>query len=311
MSDCSTVDARAASDGWQRAEAELIRALAAFLYAPGPEHTRLAELLKLPNPPSPAEHSDLLLLQVHPYASVYLSENGMKGGEVRDRTDGFWRAVGREPPAESDHLGALLGLFAALHEAGSWVGADDGARGRLTGHAALALRREFLDEWLGVFLDVVDRAGSAPFYGAWSAMMRRVWSETTVDADGPEFRASTGDANSRQTVTVRHPDEHGLSTFIQDLLTPARSGLVVTRRELEREAREAGLAFRAGPRAGMLETLLKQAPGETLAWMVRTSGEWGALHDAAARDAWAARARASGLLAVELEASLNAVTNPR
>lgn len=299
---------KAMTAGWQRAEAELIRALAAFLYTPGPEHPRLAELLALPESPSAAEHSDLLLLQVHPYASIYLSDDGMKGGEVRDLTDGFWRAVGREPPADSDHLGALLGLFAALHEAGSAVTPEDGARGRLTGHAAAALRREFLDDWLGVFLDAVDRAGAAPFYGVWGAMVRRVWSEATGQAQYLELDPPAEDS---EAAAVRHPDEHGMAVFIKDLLAPGKSGLVVTRRELEHEAREAGLAFRAGPRASMLETLLKQAPADTLAWLARVSGEWHALHVARGQGSWAKRALGSGRLAVELSASLDAMSKSR
>ena len=48
---------------------------------------------------------------------VYLGAEGMLGGAARDRVAGFWRALGLVPPAEPDHLAALLGLAAALADA--------------------------------------------------------------------------------------------------------------------------------------------------------------------------------------------------
>lgn len=291
-----------------RALAELIRALAAFLYPPGPEHVRLAGILGLPEPPTAAEHSDTLLLQVHPYASVYLSIDGMKGGEVRDRTDGFWRAVGREPPVESDHLGALLGLLAALLEDGDASEGQEGARERLTGHATGALRREFLDGWVGVFLDAVDRSTSTAFHRSWSHLLRQALLETETDGARPHHPVVSDDPNR---APVRSPEEHGLMVFIGDLLAPARSGIVVTRRELERVARGAGLAFRAGPRVSMLETLLRQAPGETLEWLERATSEWSALHAARGDDTWTERASDTRELARGLAGTLDALSSAR
>lgn len=45
------------------------------------------------------------------YASVYLGPDGALGGEGTDRAAGFWRAIGITPPAEPDHLTALLSLY--------------------------------------------------------------------------------------------------------------------------------------------------------------------------------------------------------
>ena len=59
---------------------ELFRALAALAEAPGPEHVRLAELLGLPGRPDPVEFTELFVLQLYPYASVYLGPEGMLGG---------------------------------------------------------------------------------------------------------------------------------------------------------------------------------------------------------------------------------------
>lgn len=51
-------------------------------------------------PPAVDEHTDVLVFQAYPYASIYLGAEGMLGGKARDRIAGFWRALGGEPPAE-------------------------------------------------------------------------------------------------------------------------------------------------------------------------------------------------------------------
>lgn len=294
------------SDSQSRlAEAELIRALAAFLYPPAPEHEPLAELLGLPAAPTAAQYSDMFLLQVHPYASVYLSDNGMKGGPVRDRTDGFWRAVGHEPPRESDHLGALMGLLAGLVEAGT----SDHAEGRLTGHAADALRREFLDGWLGVFLDAVDRADPTPFHGEWAGLVRRWGSETHLESSALQDPGAGRDAGETPP-EVRMPDERGIDGFVADLLAPGRSGVVVIRRELERLASREGMAFRAGTRASVLETLIKQAPAAALGWLGDTAQAWSALHLVRDDHEWAQRAETTRALARAMGAALDTVSPP-
>lgn len=93
-----------------------LRGLAVLAEPPTDEHGPIAEALGLPAAPTPAEYSDLFLFQLYPYASVYLGPEGMLGGIARDRIAGFWRAVGLTPPAEPDHLAALLGLYVSLIE---------------------------------------------------------------------------------------------------------------------------------------------------------------------------------------------------
>ena len=97
---------------------EVFRALAALCEPPGPQTGTLAAALGLDGPvPDEAGHTELFLFQLYPYASVYLGPEGQLGGPARDRVAGFWRAVGLTPPAEPDHLAALLGLLAALADA--------------------------------------------------------------------------------------------------------------------------------------------------------------------------------------------------
>jgi hypothetical protein len=94
---------------------ELFRALAVFAETPDRAGVgRVAEALGLGRVPEPSAYTDIFVFQLYPYASVYLGDEGMLGGEARDRIAGFLKALGQEPPRESDHLATLLGAYAAL-----------------------------------------------------------------------------------------------------------------------------------------------------------------------------------------------------
>ena len=94
---------------------ELLRALGAVADSPAAARA-VAGPLGL-DPAGDAEHTEVFVLNCPPYASVYLGPDGALGGEGADRVAGFWRALAISPPAEPDHLTALLALYASLGEA--------------------------------------------------------------------------------------------------------------------------------------------------------------------------------------------------
>ena len=94
---------------------ELLRALGAVADSPVAARA-VAGPLGLA-PVGEAEHTEVFVLNCPPYASVYLGPDGALGGEGADRAAGFWRALAITPPAEPDHLSALLALYARLGEA--------------------------------------------------------------------------------------------------------------------------------------------------------------------------------------------------
>ena len=154
--------------------AELFRALGAVAGDPADARTACAAL-GLPVPGN-AEHTEVFVLNCPPYASVYLGAEGGLGGEAADRVAGFWRAIGVPPPAEPDHLTALLSLYARLAEAPV---AGDGAAGPLAPATAGALARarqalfwEHLWPWLPGYLDAVDDLGT-PALASWARLVRR------------------------------------------------------------------------------------------------------------------------------------------
>jgi hypothetical protein len=228
---------------------EALRALAVLLEAPRPEHAAIAAALELPPPPAADAHTDVLVFQAYPYASVYLGAEGMLGGEARDRIAGFWRALGGEPPAEPDHLSVLLAGVAALTDAAP----SSSGRG--------ALFWEHVASWMPPYLATLRRVG-APFHAAWADLVATVLAELAGDL-GPPARLPL--ALRAAPALPEVPAD--LDALLAAVLAPARTGFVLVRDDLERAAAELGLGLRAGERRFALRSLIAQAPAAVLGWL--------------------------------------------
>ena len=253
-----------------RPPAELFRALALLAEPPGASHGAAAAALGLPAVPGAEEHTEVFVLQCHPYASVHLGPEGMLGGEARDRVAGFWRALGLVPPAEPDHLGALLALYAALCDARD--GQVDPARRASLDRAGQALLWEHLLPWAPVFLLKVAEAGSA---------FHRAWADLALDAllvvGESVFRPAPLPLALRDAGPPLDPAEGG-PALLTALLAPIRSGAILTRADLARGAREAGLGLRIGERRFVLGAMLEQDAAATLRWLSGEVSRWAERH---------------------------------
>jgi TorA maturation chaperone TorD len=279
---------------------ELFRALAVFAEPPDRAGVaRVAEALGLGRPPDASAYTDIFVFQLYPYASVYLGDEGMLGGEARDRIAGFHKALGQEPPHEPDHLAALLGAYAALCESED---ASDDARAREQFRVA---RRAFLWEhllsWLPVYLDKLARV-APPFYRTWAGLLREA-----LDAEAQTLGAQGAlPLHLREARPLADPRTTTSDEFLRTLLAPARSGLILVRDDLARAARSLGTGVRAGERAFALRSLFGQDASATLGWLAAEADAWESLHlrrrEAHGRvaDWWAARAASTSKLLREL-----------
>jgi TorA maturation chaperone TorD len=270
---------------------DLFRALGALCETPDPAHARLASALGLPGRPDRADHTELFVLQLVPYASVYLSPDGMLGGETADRIAGFWRALHLTPPPEPDHLTALLGLYATLTE---HEHADpDPARAVLWHHARRALLWEHLLTWLPPYTAAAAQV-AAPFYAGWARLLGDV-----LRAEAQALSAPPTPALHLRGLPTPPDTDAGPDPFVRALLAPARSGLLLTRTDLARGAHRTGVGLRIGERAFVLRSMVNQDPTATLGWLVAQADRWAECHRSAesvlgdVAGAWRTRAEAT------------------
>lgn len=270
---------------------DLFRALGALCETPDPAHARLAEALGLPGRPEPGDHTELFVLQLVPYASVYLSLDGMLGGETADRVAGFWRALHLTPPPEPDHLAALLGLYATIAE---HEHADpEPARARLWHEARRALLWEHLLTWLPPYTAAAARV-ARPFHAGWARLLG-----AALHAEARALPAPRTPALHLRDLPDPPDPSGALDPLVRALLAPARSGLLLTRADLARGARQAGLAPRVGDRAFVLRSMVGQDPAAALEWLVAEADGWAERHRAAepvlgtVARAWRTRAEAT------------------
>ncbi|HEY0005245.1 MAG TPA: molecular chaperone TorD family protein [Pyrinomonadaceae bacterium] len=246
---------------------ELFRALAVLAEPPTPAVERVARTLELGPLPETSEYTQLFLFQLYPYASVYLGPEGMLGGEARDRIAGFWRALELVPPAEPDHLALMLALYARLCELEEQAG-DDGARG-LWSNARRAFLWEHLLSWLPFYLDKL-KAIAPPFYQRWGELLAAALFEEALRVERPELLP----LHLREAARVLDPRETTAEAFIQSLLSPVRSGVILVRDDLKLAARKMGLALRLGERKFILTSLFGQDAQATLLWLAEEAAGW-------------------------------------
>ena len=255
---------------------EAFRALGAVAGDPADARSACAAL-GLPAPGN-AEHTEVFVLNCPPYAAVYLSDDGGLGGDAADRVAGFWRAIGVAPPAEPDHLTALLSLYASLGQAAE--GTRTKAAAEALTRARLALFWEHLWPWLPAYLEAVTALeAAAPALAAWAALAGRAVRAERAGHPGGRLPLALRAAPPALPAGPAPPDLPAL------LVTPARSGLLLTRRCLAAGAVQAGAGHRIGERRFTLRAMLEQAPAGTLRWLRAETARWASRHAARAADA--------------------------
>jgi TorA maturation chaperone TorD len=247
---------------------ELLRALGAVAGSPVDAQAAAAALGL--GAPGAAEHTEVFVLNCPPCASVYLGPDGALGGEGTDRAAGFWQALGLTPPAEPDHLTALLSLYASLGEAAGESRRPATAAALARSQAALFW--EHLWPWLPGYLDAVTDLEAAALTG---------WAELTRRAIAAEYRAQPEQARLPLALRAAPPGagpEGPLRDLVAALTTPIRSGLILTRRRLAIGAGQAGVGYRIGERRYTLRAMLEQDPPATLTWLGQEAERWAGRH---------------------------------
>jgi hypothetical protein len=271
--------------------AELVRALGAITLSPPPAGDVLCDAVGLPRI-SGADYTAAFVLTAPPFAAIHLGAEGKLGGEALDRVEGFWRALGQDPPGQADHLGVLLMSYASLRETAPVRPA--------AARAAESLFHEHIWSYAPGYLTALATLEREPVT-AWAELTLRVLqAERTVtpspggdlalplalrEAPAPLTRTATFDA------------------VLDAAVSPACSGIILTQTELAAGAAELGVGYRRGERRYALRAMMEQDKAPTLAWLSALATSWAARHLAAYGGGttgrwWSGRAAASaGVLA--------------
>lgn len=292
---------------------ELLRAVGALSVVAPPAGDHLAASLGIP-PFSAPDHTDLFVLSLPPYAGIHLGGEGKLGGEGADRAAGLWRALGLDPPADADHLGSLLLLYAELGEAAD-ESSSEPTRRRLD-HTRAVLLWEHLWSWVPGYLDAA--AGQAttaevpPAVGAWANLTRRLLIREAQLTPG----AATLPLALRSAPPPLDPAASG-PAVLDAVAAPVRTGFVLTYRDLEVATRRLGLGLRRGERRFAVQAMLDQDPAATLAWLGDHARRWAGLHrrrPVVANDPggwWAERATRSAEVLAALSRTASGATSAR
>lgn len=216
-----------------------------------------------------AEHYRLLGREVPPHASLFLDFAGLLGGPVAERVQAHYARVGYAPdPAAAavDALSEELGLLAFLAgaEADAW---EDG---RASVAARMArLQEEFLADhllpWLPPFV-LALRAEASPFYAALADLTLALAVDLLDDRTRMTWIERIGansvredPLNPRSIEALLDDEKTGLREIAAFLTSPPRCGVYLSPGAVARLGRELNLPRGFGPRAQMLETLLRSA----------------------------------------------------
>ena len=237
---------------------DVIKALGELAEAPGPDQIRTARMLALPGEPLRAEYTDLFVVQLYPYASVYLGARGRLGGEVQEHIAGFWRILRQPVPQDPDHVATLFATYSQLRQR-----AESGTEPYLQ-ELASQMRHAFLWEhlisWILPFAARVRELGS-PTYRAWATLVQDALEAEAVAAGQPALMP----LHLRKAPPL--PLQPDLTTLVDTLFTPARSGVILTRADLLRCARDLGIQMRVAERRYTLATLFRHDPARVRSWL--------------------------------------------
>ena len=209
---------------------------------------------------SAVAHQRLFGFNVFAYESIFLSPDAVLGGSVTERVAQFYQHAGfKDGHGETaDHIANELALTAFLcgAEADAWQDGQTGEAARMQ-----AVQRTFLDNhllcWLpGLRLAIQQQ--SEPFYATLTSLALEVALDHRADLRD-DLLAPAARFTLPAAPSLLSSDRTGLRDIAGWLLTPAHSGIYLSRDDIGRLGRQHNLPTGFGSRRIMLTNLLRSA----------------------------------------------------
>lgn len=221
-------------------------------------------------PEAAARHTHVFVLNVYPFASIYLDEGGTMHGERAAFTRDVLQAVGlrlaERVGLAADHVAVALDALAALLE--REAAATTVVHAQRARHAQRTVLSEHLLSWAPPFLGAVERIDGR-LYGAAATLTRTLLARHVawLDGSGEEPPGSSGLGEAGRVVR----EEDAPPTMFDLLASPIRCGMFLSCDDLSLLARAADVPTRVGGRRFVLEDLLSAASDEWVASDLRTA----------------------------------------
>jgi TorA maturation chaperone TorD len=207
-----------------------------------------------------AAHYQLFRMNVFPYETIFLGEDGLLGGRITETVASFYSSIGFSPSENdsADSIAIELSALAFLCAAESDAHNDD------MPHEAQGMKHfqgRFLDEhllcWLPALVKAISNQGNI-FYSILADMLLKL----VLD-----HRATIGDdlLNPLQSFTlcetpkILSEDKTGLKDIAEYLLIPAYSGFYLSQEDIRKIGNRFRLPRGFGKRLQVLTNLLRTA----------------------------------------------------
>ena len=215
-----------------------------------------------------ADHYDILQTNVFVHESYFLDSEGLIGGSVAEQLLGFYHQTGFEPPLTDtsgpDHFSLQLACLGWLCSAEADAHDDDqsGPANRMRN-----LQRRFLDEhllrWLLPLTQAIRQQGH-PFYTSLADItFEMVLAHRTNLSDDLMVTQQTSFALP-SAPDLLDDQKTGLKEVAAYLLTPAYSGIFLSRKDIEMLARRQKIPRGFGNRLQMFTNLLRATASHDL-----------------------------------------------
>lgn len=221
-------------------------------------------------------------LTLYPYANVFLSDDGLMGGDVTEAVAAVYRRMGWQAPSAypSDHLGVQLAALSWLSAAEAEAIADNQ---RAHVGQIQALRYDFLNRyvlsWLPALAVACERVQS-PVYGRVMTVLLEL-----IAADGEALARHLVMFESAPVDLPVAPDvladeQTRLRDIAEYLTRPAWAGVFLSRDDIRRWAARYGIPSGFADRGTLLHNLMRESVnygvfsglmGEIVGWVDETA----------------------------------------
>ena len=207
----------------------------------------------------------LLVGELPPFASIYLSSDGNIGGEAQAEIAGFYSAISVPPPPNPDYLSSMLYLLGQIIGKEAEFDDREEPKAKAIEIAKLTLVRWHLVPWLVPYLlraEQITQGATSTWSGLTFDLISSILERSKITSQGHSEWYT--EAKDEAIELFANSDD-----FVSWVTTPRLSGVILAPSDLSKIASSLGLAARVGRKRFTLEGLIQQSSREVLSALAK------------------------------------------